>query len=102
MTDIDQNNPVIAPGAPLPAPSATPWRVPLLPDRFEFLEGEKTAPEKVATFLAGALAATNAAQPIAAALVPWICGALHSNHSVKAYGRDLTDFFRHMEANGVA
>ena len=37
----------------------------------------------------------------AGALVPWICDALLSNHSVKAYGRDLTDFLRHMQAQGV-
>ena len=35
------------------------------------------------------------------ALVPWICDALLSNHSVKAYGRDLADFARHMQAQGV-
>ena len=33
--------------------------------------------------------------------MPWICDALLSNHSVKAYGRDLMDFLRHMEAQGV-
>jgi site-specific recombinase XerD len=33
--------------------------------------------------------------------VPWICDALQSNHSIKAYGRDLTDFVRHMESQGV-
>ena len=33
--------------------------------------------------------------------VPWICDALLSNHSVKAYGRDLMDFARHMQAQGV-
>ena len=38
----------------------------------------------------------------AAALVPWICDALLSNHSVKAYGRDFLDFVRHMQAQGVA
>ena len=37
----------------------------------------------------------------AQALVPWICDALLSNHSVKAYGRDLMDFLRHMQAQGV-
>jgi site-specific recombinase XerD len=41
------------------------------------------------------------AQDVGAALVPWICDALQSNHSVKAYHRDLTDFFRHMQAQGV-
>ena len=38
---------------------------------------------------------------IAGALVPWICDALLSNHSVKAYGRDFLDFVRHMQAQGV-
>jgi site-specific recombinase XerD len=33
--------------------------------------------------------------------VPWICDSLLSNHSVKAYGRDLVDFVRHMDAQGV-
>ena len=37
----------------------------------------------------------------AGALVPWICDALLSNHSVKAYGRDLMDFLRHMQAQRV-
>ena len=40
--------------------------------------------------------------PSAGALVPWICDALLSNHSVKAYGRDFMDFVRHMQAQGVA
>ena len=42
-----------------------------------------------------------ARRPRAGALVPWICDALLSNHSVKAYGRDLIDFVRHMQAQGV-
>ena len=33
--------------------------------------------------------------------MPWICDVLLSNHSVKAYGRDLMDFVRHMQAQGV-
>ncbi len=33
--------------------------------------------------------------------MPWICDALLSNHSVKAYGRDFMDFVRHMQAQGV-
>ena len=49
-----------------------------------------------------ALAATGGEAPTTAgALVPWICDALLSNHSVKAYGRDLMDFLRHMQARGV-
>ena len=42
-----------------------------------------------------------AAASVAGALVPWICDALLSNHSVKAYGRDFMDFVRHMQAQGV-
>ena len=53
-------------------------------------------------FLARALEATGSDATITAgALVPWICDALLSNHSVKAYGRDLMDFVRHMQAQGV-
>jgi site-specific recombinase XerD len=55
----------------------------------------------VEAFLAQALAATGSANITAGALVPWICDALLSNHSVKAYGRDLMDFLRHMQAQGV-
>src|SRR5262249_37672149 len=58
--------------------------------------------DKVQAFLANALAATATDAPTTAgALVPWICDALLSNHSVKAYGRDLMDFLRHMQAQGV-
>jgi hypothetical protein len=32
---------------------------------------------------------------------PWVCDALQSNHSVKAYHRDLTDFIRRMQAQGA-
>ncbi len=77
-------------------------RAPLVPERINFLEGDSPAAERVETFLARALAATGSAAPTTAgALVPWICDALLSNHSVKAYGRDLMDFLRHMQAQGV-
>src|SRR5689334_20783170 len=77
-------------------------RVPLVPERSDFLEGDAPAADKVQAFLARALAATGTDAPTTAgALVPWICDALLSNHSVKAYGRDLTDFLRHMQAQGV-
>ena len=33
--------------------------------------------------------------------MPWICDALLSNHSIKAYGRDFVDFVQHMKAQGV-
>jgi hypothetical protein len=75
--------------------------VPLVPERSDFLEGDSPAAEKVEAFLANALAATGSANITAGALVPWICDVLLSNHSVKAYGRDLMDFLRHMQAQGV-
>jgi site-specific recombinase XerD len=73
-----------------------------VPERSDFLEGDAPAADKVAAFLARALEATGGDAPaITAALVPWVCDALQSNHSVKAYHRDLTDFFRHMQAQGL-
>ena len=87
----------------LPAlPPPAPPRAPLVPERSEFLEGDAPAAAKVEAFLARALEATGSDAPTTAgALVPWICDALLSNHSVKAYGRDLMDFVRHMQAQGV-
>ena len=58
------------------------------------------AEEKVSAFLSKALVATGNAGA-AAALVPWMCDVLLSKHSLKAYGRDLLDFVRHMEAQGI-
>ena len=79
-----------------------PPRTPLVPERSDFLEGDAPAAAKVEAFLARALEATGSDAPsTAGALVPWICDALLSNHSVKAYGRDLMDFVRHMQAQGV-
>jgi site-specific recombinase XerD len=78
-----------------------PARVPLVPERTEFLAGDSPAADKVGAFLADALAASEAADVAAGALVPWICDALLSDHSVKAYGRDLIDFLRRMQAQGV-
>ena len=73
-----------------------------MPEVSDFLEGDAPAADKIAAFLTRALEATGGhATAIAAALVPWVCDALQSNHSVKAYHRDLTDFFRHMQAQGV-
>jgi site-specific recombinase XerD len=79
-----------------------PPRTPLVPERSDFLEGDAPAAAKVEAFLAKALEASGSdANATAGALVPWICDALLSNHSVKAYGRDLMDFLRHMQARGV-
>src|SRR5271157_2049437 len=90
----------------LPAlPSATDKTVlarpPLVPEGSDFLEGDAPAADKVQAFLTRALEAAGGSQDTAAALVPWICDALLSNHSVKAYGRDFMDFVRHMQAQGV-
>jgi site-specific recombinase XerD len=79
-----------------------PKRMPLVPERSVFLEGDEPVADKVAAFLDKALPATNGPQGVTQAMVPWICDVLLSNHSVKAYGRDLVDFVRHMEAQGVA
>ena len=92
------NLPAVLPTEAEPAPP----RAPLVPERSDFLEGDAPAAAKVEAFLARALAATGSdALTTAGALVPWICDALLSNHSVKAYGRDLMDFLRHMRAQGV-
>ena len=80
---------------------AKPSRPPLLPERSDFLEGDAPAADKVQAFLANALEASGGPASVAGALVPWICDALLSNHSVKAYGRDFMDFVRHMQAQGV-
>jgi site-specific recombinase XerD len=93
----------------LPAPlhAATilppaPPRRPLMPERSDFLAGDEPAADKVEAFLAKALpAVTSNPATTAHALVPWICDALLSNHSIKAYGRDFVDFVRHMQAQGV-
>jgi len=90
------------PATPQPGAELVPHRIPLVPERSDFLDGDAPAADKVQAFLAQALAATGTDAPTTAgALVPWICDALLSNHSVKAYGRDLMDFLRHMQAQGV-
>ncbi|HWB10522.1 MAG TPA: tyrosine-type recombinase/integrase [Pirellulales bacterium] len=84
----------------MPATALLPRRSPLLPERSDFLDGDAPAAGKVSEFLGRALEAAGD-RSATAALVPWICDTLQSNHSVKAYGRDLADFVRHMEAQGV-
>jgi site-specific recombinase XerD len=92
------NRPAIPAHEDVPAPRPGP----LVPERSDFLDGDSPAADKVHAFLTGALEALSSqANTIAGALVPWICDALLSNHSVKAYGRDLMDFLRHMQAQGV-
>jgi site-specific recombinase XerD len=76
---------------------------PLVPERSDFLSGDSPAADKVEAFVSRALQAVgNDADRAAAALVPWICDALLSNHSVKAYGRDLMHFLRQMQAQGIS
>ena len=90
------------PAVPPTGAETAPPRTPLVPERSDFLEGDAPAAAKVEAFLARALEATGSEAPTTAgALVPWICDVLLSNHSVKAYGRDLTDFVRHVRAQGV-
>jgi hypothetical protein len=90
------------PAVPPPDAEVAPPRAPLVAERTDFLEGDTPAAAKVEDFLAKAFAASGGSAPSATqALVPWICDVLLSNHSVKAYGRDLMDFVRHMRAQGV-
>src|SRR5262245_8362788 len=99
---MDSTPPSNLPAIPAHEDVPAPRHVPLVPERSDFLEGNDPAADKVEAFLAQALAATGTDAPTTAgALVPWICDALLSNHSVKAYGRDLLDFLRHMQAQGV-
>src|SRR3954471_1552021 len=100
---MDSMTPSNLPAIPELEAEAVPPHPPLVPERSDFLEGDAPAAAVVETFLANALAATGGDAPTTAgALVPWICDALLSNHSVKAYGRDLMDFLRHMQAQGVS
>ena len=89
------------PALPVPIDKPSPALPPLVPERSDFFEGDAPAADKVQAFLANALEASDGSATVAGALVPWICDALLSNHSVKAYGRDFMDFIRHMQAQGV-
>jgi hypothetical protein len=77
-------------------------RIPLVPERIDVFEGDEPAEEKVSAFLATVIpAAEEARQSPAGALVAWVCDVLLSEHSVRAYGRDLAHFARHMRDLGV-
>ncbi len=89
------------PALPVPAGKPSSARSPLVPENSDFFEGDAPAADRVQAFLANALEASGGSATVAGALVPWICDALLSNHSVKAYGRDFMDFVRHMQAQGV-
>src|SRR3989442_14938721 len=83
---------------PVPVPADRP---PVLPEHSAFLEEDQPVETKVEAFLAQAMAASADRESAAHALVPWMCDVLQSKHSFKAYGRDLVDFVRHMEAQAV-
>ena len=92
----------ITPPIPIESPAVSAPSAPLVPERSNFLDGDTPAADRVEAFLANALEATGGDAPTTVgALVPWICDVLLSNHSVKAYGRDLMDFLRQMQAQGV-
>lgn len=69
--------------------------------------GHKTVEDvgqKVSDVLAGIFAASGSLTgPVtpATALVPWVADVLLSEHSFRAYGRDLADFVEHMGRLGV-
>lgn len=75
--------------------------VAVVPGGSQLTDGDAPAADKVAAFLANALQSVGPGPVPSAALVPWICDALQSDHSIKAYGRDLADFLRHMQLQGV-
>ena len=78
-------------------------RTPLLPERSDFLEGDAPAAEKVEAFLSQAFRAPRERHPKhggGARALDLRCAALESLGE-KAYGRDLMDFVRHMQAQGV-
>ncbi len=84
-------------------PSEKPSQYPpSVPERVLVLEHGDATEEKVAEFLSRVIPATIAPKNHPArALVPWVCDVLLSEHSLKAYGRDLAHFVRHMKQLGV-
>jgi len=89
VTFSSEVNVTPAPNQPHPhfqVPAIPPAAPPLVPERSDFLEGDSPAADRVASFLTRALGASDGSDKLTAALVPWICDALLSNHSVKAPG----------------
>jgi hypothetical protein len=61
-----------------------------------------TTEDKVASFLSELLPATHEERSTpAAAILPWVCDRLPSEHSRRAYARDLAAFVRHMQGQGI-
>ena len=99
---MDSIQPITNPPATTELTIVKPKAPPLVAERIDFLEGDAPAAARVEAFLGQALVASGGDAPTTAgALVPWICDVLLSNHSVKAYGRDLADFVRQMQSQGV-
>lgn len=77
---------------------------PLVSESMRLAWGSESTEEKVSAFLARVIPAAeaNASAPDArSALIPWVCDALLSEHSIVGYGRDLAHFIRHLRALGV-
>lgn len=66
------------------------------------MPSDATSDAAVARFL-GRIFGVTKGQPgdPAAALLPWVCDRLRSEHSRRGYARDLAQFARHMETVGV-
>src|SRR5438477_91242 len=67
--------------------------------RRPLVPGDLSTDEKVAGFLSSLLPRSQAGDA-AAALIPWICDRLPSEHSRSAYARDLAAFVRAMQEQG--
>jgi site-specific recombinase XerD len=81
-------------------PSKTAPTKPREPRRPALVPDDLSTRGRVSTFLRGLLGAS-AANDAARALVPWVCDALPSLHSRKAYASDLAQFVAHMAEQGI-
>lgn len=88
-------NELVVIDSPSPA-AASPAPLPLVPVNLDL-----ASDDEVAEFLRQILPATRGAKSAAAAILPWVFDRLPSEHSRRAYSRDLAAFVRHMEAQGI-
>jgi integrase/recombinase XerD len=82
----------------------TPSKLPMIrPVQPSLVAEDLGTAEKVRAFLARLLPPTRDAKanPVSA-LLPWVCDRLPSEHSRRAYARDLAAFVRHMEERGIS